>query len=51
MVCGWQPATRKGRCNPCRLFLLRHGRAKDVTEVVKSWNRAIDKAFNLKDWR
>jgi hypothetical protein len=24
---------------------------KDVTEVMRNWERAIDKAFDLKDWR
>ena len=50
-VCGWQPATRKGRCNSCSSFFRRHGRDKNVEELVKAWERAIDKAFDLKDWR
>jgi hypothetical protein len=29
MICGWQLATRKGRCNACRLFLKRHRRDKE----------------------
>ena len=45
------PGTRKGRRNSCRLFLLRHGRDKDMPEVQRGWERAIDKAFDLKDWR
>jgi hypothetical protein len=51
IVCGWQPATRKGRCNACRLFLFRHGQDKKIAEVQRGWERAIDKAFDLKDWR
>ena len=35
IVCGWQPATRKGRCNSCSLFLRRHGPDEDVGEVAK----------------
>jgi hypothetical protein len=50
IVCGWQPATRKGRCNSCRLFLMRHGRDKEPAEVQRGWERAFDKAFDLKDW-
>jgi hypothetical protein len=38
IVCGWQPARRRGR-------------DKDVAEVQRGWERAIDKAFDLKDWR
>jgi hypothetical protein len=30
---------------------MRHGRDEDVAEVMKGWERAIDKAFDLKDWR
>jgi hypothetical protein len=30
------------------LFLLRHGRDKDLVEVQRGWERAIDKAFDLK---
>jgi len=33
------------------MFLSRHGRDKNVTEVQRGWERAIDKAFDLKDWR
>jgi hypothetical protein len=51
VVCGWQPATRKGRCNACRLFLMRHGRDKTPPEVMRGWERAIDKAFDMKAWR
>jgi len=32
------------------VFLGRHGRDKDVTEVQRSWERAVDKAFDLKGW-
>ncbi len=42
-------ATRKGRRNACRLFLMRHGRDKDGTEVMRGW--AFDKVLDLKDWR
>jgi hypothetical protein len=38
VVCGWQPAHQRG-CNACRLFLMRHGRDKDVAEVMKGWER------------
>jgi hypothetical protein len=51
MVCGWQPATRRGRCNSCRLFLMRHGRDKEPHEIQRGWERAIDRAFDLRDWR
>jgi len=51
IVCGWQPATRRGRCDGCRAFLRRHGRDKEPAEIQGGWERAIDKAFDLKDWR
>jgi hypothetical protein len=31
--------------------LKRHGRDKEPAEVHRSWERTIDKAFDLKDWR
>jgi len=47
-----QEASRKGRCDACRKYLERHGYDKEPAEVVKGWERAIDKAFDLKDyWR
>jgi hypothetical protein len=30
---------------------MRHGRDKEPAEVRRGWERAIDKAFDLKDWR
>jgi hypothetical protein len=50
-VCGWQPAAREGRCNACRLFLMRHGRDKEPQDVQRGWKRAIDKASDLKGWQ
>jgi hypothetical protein len=29
----------------------RHGRDKEPREIERGWERAIDKAFDLKDWR
>jgi hypothetical protein len=29
---------------------MRHGRDKDVDEVATGWERAIDKAFDLKNY-
>jgi len=46
-VCHWQPATRKGRCNACRLFLYRNGRDKTPAEVQAGWNRAVDKVARI----
>ena len=43
--------TKPDRCDACRMFLLRHGRDKEPREVQRGWERAIDKAFDLKDWR
>jgi hypothetical protein len=34
--------------NGSRLFLMRHGRNKAPEEVMRGWERAIDKAFDLK---
>lgn len=41
-VCGWQPATRKGRCNACRLHHRRYGVDKTPAQVQRSWNRVFD---------
>jgi len=46
-VCHWQRATRKGRCNACRLFLYRNGRDKTPAEVQAGWNRAVDKVARI----
>jgi hypothetical protein len=35
----------------CPLFLFRHGQDKKIAEVQRGWERAIDKTFDLKDWR
>jgi hypothetical protein len=51
IVCGWQPGTRKGRCNACGLFLMRHGRDKEIVEAQRGWELAIDKTFDMKNWR
>ena len=51
IVCGWQAGKRKGRCDACDTYLRRHGHDKDVAAVQRGWERAIDKAFDLKDWR
>jgi hypothetical protein len=32
-------------------FLIRHGCDKDFEEVRRGWEPAIDKAFDLKEWR
>ena len=42
---------QKGRCDACDTYLRRHGHDKDVAAVQRGWERAIDKAFDLKDWR
>jgi len=33
------------------LFLMRHGRDKDAEDIGRAWERAFDKAFDLKGWR
>jgi hypothetical protein len=33
------------------MFLRRCGRDKEPEEVQRAWARAVDKAFDLKDWR
>ena len=51
IVCGWQAGKRKGRCDACETYLRRHGHDKDIAAVQRGWERAIDKAFDLKGWR
>ena len=48
-VCGWRMASRRGRCNSCRLFLMRHGRDRTVDEVVAGWNRTMDRLAMVLD--
>jgi hypothetical protein len=50
IVCCWQPATRKGHSNACRLFVLRHGRDKELVELQRAGSERFDKAFGLHDW-
>jgi hypothetical protein len=47
IICGWQPATRKGRCDACRQFYRRHGVDKSVAQVITGWERAVDKALSV----
>lgn len=49
MVCGWQPASRRGRCNACRLFLRRHGRDKTPGEIMRGYERTLDRLDRLLD--
>jgi hypothetical protein len=30
---------------------MRHGRDKEPAEAQRGWERAIDRAFDLNDWR
>lgn len=46
-ICGWQRATRKGRCEGCRKFLKRHGRDKTPAEIAASYNRQLDRIGRL----
>lgn len=42
-VCGWRKATRKGRCESCYRFYRRHSRDKTTEEVMRAYERVLDK--------
>ncbi len=42
-VCGWRRASRRGRCSVCYQFQRRVGRDKTTTEVMASYERALNR--------
>ena len=46
-ICGWRQATRLGRCEGCYRFLRRHGRDRTTDEVMRSYERTLDKLARI----
>lgn len=46
-VCGWRRASRRGRCSVCYQFWRRVGRDKTTDEVMRSYERVLDRVQRI----
>jgi len=46
-VCGWRRAKRKGRCDADNHFFRRHGRDRTPAEVMRSYERMLDRVAKI----
>lgn len=47
IICGWRRASRKDRCAACYQFLRRNGKDRDSDDVMRSYERALDRLARI----